>query len=113
MSMYLTTYVGPYFKVVDLTLNIEERHEAIVSDGRGELFVDDCCDYLVPNCKLPGVTRQMRFSRDTEMPVIEITADERFDEIEAFAIKAAAFIADCKASGIGVECYWGVVCGYS
>lgn len=114
MSMNLTTYVGPYFKVHDLPLLIEDRHQNIVTCGRGQLFFSnrDRVTYLVPNCQLSGVTRQMRFSHDTEMPVIEITADTRADEIESLAIGASAFIVDCNASDIAVERYWGVVCGY-
>lgn len=115
MSMYLTTYVGPYFKVHGLPQSLLERHEAIVTDCRGELFSDNPVGvtYLVPNCQLTGVTRQMRFSRDDEMPVVEITAEVIADEMRSFAIEAEKFLVDCNAAGIDVIRYWGIVCDYS
>lgn len=112
MSMNLTVYVGPYLRVVNCPDDLVYKYESVVCDGRGELYTEDPDDvtYVVPNCDLPGVTRQLQFSRDDDMPVIDIDDMDREKEMDAFRSVAWAFIDEAEAAGASVETRWGVVC---
>jgi hypothetical protein len=113
--MQLTVYVGPYIEThrCEIIRDLVWTHEEQVFDGRGELGVDEAKMYIVPNGPLPSVSRQMRFSRDDEMPVVYISQSDRDQEMEAFRILAKPFIDKLNKMRADYFVLWGVVCRYS
>jgi hypothetical protein len=106
VSIQLSVYVGPYF-VVPKGFDWF-KFESLVCEGRGEVGSEDEM-ILVPNCNLPGVSRQMRFSRDDETPVVAITPMAIARECNAFATAAIAVVNYCNRKQIDITTRWGVV----
>lgn len=109
MSMHMTVYIGPYIEAWNLDRELIWKHENIVCDGRGELREKGEHFFLVPNRKLPGVDRQMAFSRDDHCQPFPIPAISH--EISRFQDLAKPFVDEVSAIGGECKMQWGVVCG--
>lgn len=115
MSSQLYVYIGPYIEAnqCQMISDLVYEYESLVCDGRGELGVDEPRMCIVPNVTLPGVDRQMTFSRNDGMPVVEISATDREDEIESFRVVATPFIDKLAGMKADYTVLWGIVCCYS
>ena len=114
MSATFSVYVGPFIEVTGLSHDLVYEHSEIVSDGRGELGVDEMTRYVIPNKELPNVTlRQVSFDRYREVPAFGINASRHSDEMMAFRVLAKPFTDAIVASGGRWRMKWGVVCGMS
>jgi hypothetical protein len=107
--MNLSVYVGPYIEAWNFDEELIYEHESIVYDGRGELGSYEVRKYLIPNRKLPGVDRQMSFSKNDDMPVFAIPAISH--EIARFEEMARPFTSAVLAAEGECRITWGVVCG--
>ena len=107
MSMQLSIYVGPYLV---LPKNVAWYDwDQIVTDGRFEAGTDDEHLYLVPNVKLPGIDRQLRFERGEDTPVVPIDSVSLVKELAAFTNLAEPLIRHCWAKNIIGTMQWGIV----
>lgn len=111
MSMNLSVYVGPYLEVSGVDMELIEEFEHCVTDGRGELSWDEGMEVLIPNVKLPGVSRQMSFDKYSDMPAIGIDFSDQDRERVAFAALTEEFQKTVRDNGGLVVMRWGVVCG--
>lgn len=111
MSMDLRVYVGPYIEADGVSDEIIDRYESLLCSGRGELGVGEARKYLIPNCELAGVNRQMSFDRHDEPPVFEIDDCDR--ERTALRNIAEPFLESVRKNGGTAVTRWGVVCGVS
>jgi hypothetical protein len=105
--MHLSIYVGPYF-VVPANFPWFD-FDQLVADGRMEAKRDGELLILVPNCPLPGVERQMVFSRDDECDVVPIERVNVISECNAFATAAIEVVSYCNRKQIEIHARWGVV----
>lgn len=112
MSMDLYVYVGPYLEVEGKDLSIRDKFDSLVYDLRGECATDDASIYLGPNQDLPGIARQMLFSRFEETPAMVLCRPEQSRELAQFCILAAPVIDALRKQGRLCRPVWGVVCGY-
>jgi hypothetical protein len=115
MGMALSVYIGPYLKVFDLPdEKVDEllsKHQNLVCDGRGESGCKDEHVYLIPNQKLPGVSRQMSFDKySEESEPFEIPAVSH--ECYRFGVLAKPVIEDIRAMECGCKECWGIVTGW-
>jgi len=107
MSMQLTIYVGPYLVLPKDFYWCDWAH--LVTDGRFEAGTDDEYLYLVPNVPLPGISRQLRFERSADTPVVRITEATISREMEAMHKLADPLLVHCQVKNVPIRLYWGVV----
>ena len=109
MSMQLSVYVGPFIWTRTKNDELIDKHSAIVTEGRGELACDEAGQFVIPNAKLPGITRPLAFDKYSHSPALSLRNDT--GEMAAFEELAKPFTDDLKAAGIEYSMTWGVVCG--
>jgi len=105
--MQLSIYVGPYLVLPKDFQWYDWDH--IVADGRYEAGTDDEYLPLVPNVKLPGIDRQLRFERGEDMPVVPIDSMSLVKELWAFRQLTALLRAKCYEKKVPCEMQWGIV----
>ncbi len=106
MGMIFSVYVGPYVEATGVSQDILDKHFNLLCDGRGELSLPGV-KYLVPNQALRGVIREMRFTRDLEPGVAEVTRLQHMDEMGALHNLAKPFLRDIKKGTWEIK--WGVI----
>ena len=107
MSMNLDIYVGPYLET-DGDFNWWP-FDSLVTDGRGEAAEPGESKRLIPNVKVPGITRQLTWGRYSETPVVAITEAGMSAEKETFARLVGPVLTHCNERKIKVRLLWGVV----
>ena len=111
MSMHVSVYVGPYLRVKGMKREDIEKYEHILTDGIGEAGTSGDSLYLIPNCDVPGITRQLSFSQhDYPSPIADFEQRDETDCFMAFAL-TNEFIAEATRSRAKIEVQWGIVCG--
>ena len=114
MGMDLTVYVGPFLEVVDCDEDVWdelfEDIEELLHEGRGEAGNEECSKYLIPNCDVDGIERQMCFREHDDLPVISLTPAEVQRELDCFKEHCSPLLA---LQGHDVVFRWGVVCDVS
>lgn len=116
--MDLEIYVGPFI-VIDRFQELREiieAHEHLVQEARGELGVREDVTYVIPNVKVPGITRQMTFGTDSELSVVDfdrfevdrVIVSERW-KFHDFAIE---FIRAVRSKGVRISVSWGIIPRY-
>lgn len=119
MTMQLSVYVGPYIVAERCgeICKLVEDYGHLVCDGRMEMAYSggkpEPLLYIIPSVKMLYIDRQMKFSRDDETTVCQITGDDRKAEIESFRLLAARFTDRLSSIGQQYQIAWGVVCCYS
>src|SRR5262245_20632878 len=82
MSMQFSIYIGPLLKCTGKA-DAYELTDGRLCELRGELRSDDGnVRYVGPNINMPHITRQLRFDRHSETPVI--SGINRSDEVASF-----------------------------
>ena len=106
MSMDFSVYVGPYLRVTGVDRRCIEPFEHILRDGRMEAGVDDEDLYLIPNCRVVGIDRQVEFDRHSVSPVFP--TDETREECWAFCSMVYPFVESLKPPA-SVSYHWGIM----
>ena len=106
MSMEFSVYVGPYLKVTGVDRRCIEPFEHILRDGRMEAGVDDEDLYLIPNCHVVGIERQVEFDRHSDLPVVPIY--DIISEKRDFASLCQPFV-DALPEKSSALLQWGLV----
>lgn len=107
MSMNLYIYVGPYLET-DGDFDWWP-FESLVADGRGEAYEPGESKRLIPNVKVPGITRQTTWDRHSETPVVAIGGLQADEEKAAFGRLVGPVLTHCNERKIPVRLLWGVV----
>lgn len=107
MSMTLYIFVGPYLEVDG---DFDWRpFDNIVTDGRGEAYEPGESKRLIPNVKIPGITRQTTWDRCSHTPVVAIGEAGMGEEKVAFFNLCKPIFDHCQERKIPVRLRWGVV----
>ena len=107
MSSTLYIYVGPYLET-DGDFDWWP-FDSLVTDGRGEAAEPGESKRLIPNVKVPGITRQTTWDRHSDTPVVAIGGAQTYDEKAAFGRFASKVLTHCNERKIAVRLCWGVV----
>lgn len=108
--MHLSVYVGPYFVVSrSVWEDVLDKWESLVRDGRGEAGVSEPDLILVPNRKLPGISRSMRVEIHGKQDMCEISGDDIRREVAAFTSLANELLEWCEENDVHYVRTWGVV----
>jgi hypothetical protein len=105
-------YIGPFLrceggKDVEVSEILDDR----LADERGELSCDDAgVRYIAPNVEY-GITRQERFGRHDEAPVV--MSIDQAAEMDAFRSYFAGDIETLSPLFDSITVEWGVVPSYS
>lgn len=111
MSIDYSVYVGPY---LILPSGFEWwKWESVVAEGRGMAGVDEDSLILVPNQKLDGVQRQLRFDRHEEGTAVHINPAMLVRESARFAKLTAELRKHLEEEGIEYHEAWGIVPSWS
>lgn len=107
MSSTLYIYVGPYLET-DGDFDWWP-FDKLVTDGRMESAEPGESLRLIPNVKVPGITRQTTWDRSSETPVVAIGLLQMIDERDALRRLIGPILSHCNERKIPVRLLWGVV----
>jgi hypothetical protein len=113
MSMNLSVYVGPYLEVDRAFDFYANGFDSLLADGRMEAAEEGEPLRLIPNCDVPGITRQTAWDRYSDMPVLAVGSEMIIAEKASFRELAAPVLRHCRELNIPVKLCWGAVpcCG--